>query len=125
MYFIDCHLKFPAVNINIKSCDDMTDKSTCKPFLNHLSTNEICTMLKKPLPSYRGLMKSVNPLLICPLQNTTYEVRNFLLPNDLARYMQRSSKRIYYYIHITATRSNREVGCFQFFMFAGPTKKTK
>lgn len=115
------------VNVNIKSCEDMTDKSTCKPFLNQIATNELCLLLKKPLPSYRNFIRSMSPVLACPLKNTTYKIQNFPVPNELARYMQRSAgKRIYYFNRISGTsKDGRELVCFEFFMYAAAVKKSK
>lgn len=112
------------VNVNIKSCEDMTDKSTCKPFLNQIATSELCLLLKKPLPSYRTFIRSMSPALQCPLRNTTYQIRNFQVPNELAKYMQRSSKRIYYFNRISGTKNGREIVCFEFFMYAAAVKKS-
>lgn len=116
--------KFP-VNVAIKSCEDMTDKSTCKPFLNQMATNEICRLLKNPLPSYRNFIHAMTPPLQCPLKITTHEFRNFQVPNELARYMQKSAKRIYYFIRISGTKNGKEMLCFEFFMFASTNKKSQ
>lgn len=109
------------------TCEDMKDKSTCKPFLNQMSTmmNDICLLLRAPLPSYRQFLRRVSPPFQCPLKKTTYRVRNLNVGNELANYMQRSSKRIYYFNRVTGTKNGREVACFEFFMYAATPKKSK
>lgn len=114
-----------TVNFIIKSCEDMTDKSTCKPFLNQLATNEICLLLKTPLPSYKDFIRRTNPPLRCPIQKTTYKFRDYPLANEMSRYMQRSNKQIYYLSRISGSTSNgREVGCYEFFLHAAVLKKS-
>lgn len=100
------------------------DKSTCKPFISQIATNELCLLLKVPLPSYYSFVENVRPKLECPLKNTTYRVRNFGVTNDLAKYMRKSQKRTYYFTRITGTSNSREIVCFEFFMFAVNSRKS-
>lgn len=97
----------------------MTDKSTCNPYYKYASPRDMCPFLKKPHIFLKHFVMAIKPPMVCPLQQRTYKVENFILPSELLRFMPKTkgAAPMYFYNRITGTMRNREILCFEFFSF--------
>lgn len=105
----------------------MTEYESCKTYLNNIVTNEICHLLRLPLPTYVDFIKQMKPTFICPLRNGTYHISDFEIKNTLERYMPRDPKWRYYLITFTgfSEKTGRQLLCFQLILYTKMTKSNK